>query len=270
MAYACRIVADSFSPSLVRLTTFEVTYPRFVHSELMTHRMFSRNSSSSRAIPIEKMIKQVQDDPAGPVWWGKNQAGMQALEELTGIQLANGRRLWLEARDAAVESAYRMMDRESCGAHKQIVNRLLEPWMWITVLVTATEWVNFFNLRCHPAAQPEIRKIAEMMKHEYNKTTSMKQSMVHLPFYDEGRDMDIETGLLRMVCVARCARVSYLTHEGQRDWQKDAELARTLAGNGHWSPFEHVADALKDPRQRSGNFIGWKQYREEVDPNFIK
>ncbi len=268
MSYSCKIIADSMSSVGKRITTFEITYPRFVHSELMTHRMFSRNSSSSRAIPIEKMIEQVVSDPAGPVWWGKNQKGMQAAEELTGENLWWSQEEWLLARDRAVQSVKKL---SAYQLHKQISNRRLEPWMWITVLVTATEFDNFFNLRCHPAAQPEIRRIAEMMKYEYLGALKMDiHSYEHLPFYNPDEDGDIPLNLLKQVCVARCARVSYLTHDGKRDWARDIELAQSLMTNGHWSPFEHVAFALDDPKQRSGNFIGWKQYREEVDTNFIK
>lgn len=135
MGYECRILLDSINTSGDRLTTFQITYPRFVHCELMTHRVFSRNSSSSRAIPIEKMIEQVENDPVIPVYWGKNQRGMQATEELTGVVRERAIEKWLDARDCAVDHAREM--HLNC-VHKQIVNRILEPWMWITVLVSAT------------------------------------------------------------------------------------------------------------------------------------
>jgi thymidylate synthase ThyX len=265
MAYACHIELDSVGPSGDRLTTFVVTYPRFVHSELLTHRMLSRNSSSSRAIPIEKMIEQVMSDPVLPVWWGKNQKGMQAREELIDEARAGAESYWLAARDEAVLRA-RML--HGVGLHKQIVNRLLEPWMWITVIVSATEWDNFFKLRCHPDAQPEIRRIAEMMQEAYkiNVPTRIDTGGWHLPFIQAG-DGVLTFTKAKKISTARCARVSYLTHDGRRDFDEDVKLHDQLKGGsgvGHWSPFEHVAMAMATPR-RSGNFIGWTQYREEAE-----
>ena len=161
MTIEAKVVLDSISEEGVRLTTMELTYPRFIHAEFMTHRVFSRNASSSRAIPVEKMIERVKKEPAEPVHWGKNQPGMQANEELQWDALVQTRKAWLEARDAAVKFAARMHE---LGAHKQIVNRVLEPFSHITVLVTATEWDNFFALRCHPDADPTMRTLAEAMR----------------------------------------------------------------------------------------------------------
>lgn len=259
--YKCKILADSISSYDVRLTTFEITYPRFVHSELMTHRMFSRNSASSRAIPIKAMIQNVLDDPVLPVWWGKNQAGMQAKEELIGTDLDIAKDDWLFARDTAVNWARAMSDT---GVHKQIVNRLLEPWMWITVIVSATEWANFFHLRCHPDAQPEIQKIAYMMRDLYTSNTPTLTE-IHLPLLQpEDIALDGQWGILKRVCTGRCARVSYLTHDGKRDLQADIDLCTRLQESGHWSPFEHIATAC-DPEVFYGNFKGWLQFRKEFE-----
>lgn len=272
MGYACKIIADSVSPAGKRLTTFEVTYPRFVHAELLTHRMLSRNSSSSRAIPVKKLMDQVLNDPVMPVYWGSNKPGMQAGGELGGAPLAASRDEWLRARDHAVQHASAL---EGLGLHKQIANRLLEPWMFITVLVSATEWENFFRLRCHPAAQPEIRHIAEMMRSAYDASTPvlMHPGAWHAPFFKHtdlrGGDVEAQEQDVLKICVARCARVSYLTHDGQHDPAKDVALADSLATNGHWSPFEHVAQALDDPNERVGNFLGWRQLRADVDPNYL-
>lgn len=276
MPYACRIEADSRSSRGKRITTFVLTYPRFVHAELMTHRMFSRNSSSSRAIPIEKMIEQVKADPAGPVWWGRNQKGMQAHEELLDWEKEEALATWLSARDEAVAHAERLIE---LAAHKQIVNRLLEPWMWITVIVTATEYDNWFALRAPQEgpvdpkfpAQPELQQIAVMMRDAYRASVPVTRDH-HLPFHDPERDHDVPTGQLGLVCTARCARVSYLTHDGRRDPQRDVELATSLTQNRHWSPFEHVAYAadLEDEDRRSGNFIGCVQLRELYDGSFIR
>lgn len=258
MAYECKVVLDSVNPGLDRLTTLEVTYPRFVHAEMLTHRMFSRNSSSSRAIPIAKLIQRVKEDPAGPIWWGKNQKGMKAEKELKGLELELAQSTWLAARDSAVVYAEGM---ETIGVHKQIVNRIIEPWMWITVIITATEWTNFFNLRCHPDAQPEIRHIAEMMEEARQDSVpqGLKIGEWHIPYLVED-DMDRPTGELLGLSAARCARVSYLTHDGEHNPKRDLIIYHHLATNGHWSPLEHQAMAMVDSTF-AANFLGWSQFR---------
>lgn len=264
MAYSAKILADSMAPCGARLITFEATYPRMVHSEAMTHRQLSRNAASSRAIPIAKMIEAVQNDPAMPVWWGKNQAGMQAREELTGEQLEAAKSEWLYARDRAVAHAMRL---SATGLHKQIVNRVLEPWMWITVIISATEWENFFALRDHPDAQPEIAHVARMMNEARRASVPRRllvgewhTPMVNMDEFSDLLDADIDPCA---VSVGRCARVSYLTHDGRRDLLEDVKLHDRLVGSTppHMSPFEHVACALDTPA-RSGNYIGFRQYRK--------
>ncbi len=264
MTYSCHILADSQGPNDVRLTTFEITYPRFVHSELMTHRVFSRNAASSRAIPIDKMIQQVEQNPAMPVWWGKNQSGMQAQEELNAAEKMAARCTWLAARDEAVLKAREL---QRIGAHKQIVNRLIEPWMWITVLVTATEWANFFALRNHEDAQPEIREIARTMEDVYNSTTPrrLRQGDWHMPLMDDLEQLKetFSESDICLIAVGRCARVSYLTHAGVRDPKADLALAQRLQDSGHMSPFEHLAQALhRINRSFYGNLRGWMQFRK--------
>jgi thymidylate synthase ThyX len=272
--YSVRIIADSISLIGKRITTFELTYPRFIHSELLTHRLLSKNSASSRAIPVKKMLENIRNDPAMPVFWGKNQSGMQAAEELDEVSKARAKEMWLIARDAAVEAAEFMM---KVGLHKQIANRPTEPWMFITVLCTSTEWENFYNLRDSEFAQPEIAWVAREMKkkHAESKPEPLHDGEWHLPLlteedwandiwqfaHDKGMHPD---EVCKLVSAGRCARVSYLTHEGKRDLQEDINLALRLSKSGHWSPFEHVAQAL--PRlTRVGNFIGWKQFRKEFE-----
>lgn len=279
--YHAKILLDSIGPSGKRITTFELRYPRFVHAELMTHRLFSRNSASSRAIPIEKLIRQVLDEPASPVWWGKNQGGMQAREELDADALLHAKWQWLLGRDEAVATARALA---SHGVHKQIVNRVIEPWMFITVLVTATEYDNWFGLRDHPDAQPEIAWIARLMRktREEHEPALLMAGEWHLPLLDravreggsdrgESFDLEVEGFApedLKFISAGRCARVSYLTHDGKRDPRADADLARKLAAAGHWSPYEHVAQALSEPTP-SGNFVGWKQFRKEFENEHI-
>jgi hypothetical protein len=270
MAYGVKILADSMGPNGHRITTWELTYPRFVHAELMTHRLFSRNSASSRAIPTKKLMRQVRLDPAMPVWWGKNQSGMQAREELAGWRKRLATFLWLETRWLALLAAWLMM---KAGLHKQIANRVLEPWMFITVIGTATELDNWFRLRCHPDAQPEIGWVARRMKELYDSSqpTFLKAGDWHVPMVDfvEHFEMGHDWDLIRKVAVARLARVSYLTHDGRKSYEEDTKLHDRLAEDGHWSPFEHVAQAQPQSINRwSGNFHGWTQYREIKDPNF--
>jgi hypothetical protein len=259
----------------------------------MTHRLFSRNSASSRAIPTKKLMRQIRREPACPVWWGKNQSGMQAREELSGFRLWLVQRGWLAARWGALAAA-RVLS--ALGFHKQIANRLLEPWMFITVIVTATEFDNWFKLRCHPDAQPEIGWVAKEMKRQYeeHKPEFLHYGQWHMPLilpeeYKEAFDKGEPYPDFQKVSAGRCARVSYLTHDGKRDMAEDEKLADKLMVSGHWSPFEHVAQALPAMRcpasawrescdcggnstasDWSGNLRGWLQYRETVDTNFTK
>lgn len=277
MSYAAKVLADSLNTCGDRLITLELTYPRLIHSEFMTHRVFSRNSASSRAIPFEKMVKRVLDHPVLPVFWGKNQAGMQAYEEIADKDTATAK--WLEARDAAVAKA---MELHAFGVHKQIVNRLLEPWMWITVVCSGTNFEHFLSLRQPRGAgvlfdpefpaQPEIQVIASLAYQAINgsQPKCLKAGDWHLPFIAENEwtDRALDWMMLRKVSVARCARVSYLTHDGHRDIQKDIELHDRLATSGHWSCFEHQAEALSESKW-IGNFRGFKQYRKEFPNEFV-
>lgn len=270
-----KIIADSISQTNARLTTFQLIYPRMVHAELMTHRVFSRNASSSRAIPVAKIIQQVIDNPAMPVYWGKNQKGMQAREELTGEDLERAKKVWLEARDDAVMHARKLVDTD---LHKQIANRILEPWHHIHVVVTATDFDNFFALRCHPDAQPEIKVLAEQMRDLFfeNKPSELGPSMWHLPYVaTAGLFVPANDKSLIKACVARCARVSYMTHDNQNPTlEKDVELHDQLLSSVHMSPFEHPATPMTDPTQYSGNFRGWVQYRKTIKnecyTNYVK
>jgi thymidylate synthase ThyX len=242
-----------------------VRYPRFIHSEMMTHRVFSRNAASSRAIPIKKMIAAVREEPALPVYWGRNQTGMSAREAVTPEVEALARAEWESALEDALAHAERLAEKD-IDLHKQLVNRLLEPFAWITVIITATDWANFFTQRCHPDAQPEIKHVAEMMLAQYRASIPAPVALGrwHLPLIqDDERTLPDEQ--LCKLSVARCARVSYLTHDGKRDIERDLDLYEKLLGggaNGHWSPFEHVATPALDAQARSGNFTGWEQYRK--------
>lgn len=273
MDYNAKVLADSLAPKHgKRLTTLQVTMPRMILAEFNTHRMFGRSSASSRAIPVEKRIKSVLDDPFVPDAFAKNQRGMQAAESLDTVQLEAARHIWLAGRDKAVEAARALV---GLGVHKQWANRLIEPFCWHVVIVTATEWENFFNLRCHPAAQPEMRRTAEAMRDAMavsQPVQFLSRDEWHLPLW--GFEGDAEWYFERAcgktdisnikVSVGRCARVSYLTHDGRRDLDADVRLHDELLGNGHMSPAEHQARPHPDPTHRSGNLVGWVQYRKTL------
>jgi hypothetical protein len=240
MAYECAIIADSISPDGVRLTSMAVTYQRFIHGELMTHRMFSRNAASSRAIPISKMLARVLEDTARPVHWGANQPGMQADNQVEGEALLICQRAWDISRDMAINAAKTM---DHAGLHKQVGNRLLEPYQWMTTLVTATELSNYFALRSHADAQPEFQVIARMMRDAYeaSQPTPLAYGQWHLPLVDAAEMAAAPDLDWLKISAGRCARVSYLTHDGRRDPQADITLYERLVGGGHMSPLEHVA-----------------------------
>jgi thymidylate synthase ThyX len=262
MGYAARVLLDSISDAGVRLTTMEVTFPRFVLSEFNTHRVLSRNSASSRAIPTSKLIERVVAEPVLPLEWGRNKAGMSATDVLDAREEEEGKRLWLEARDAAVAHARQLMELK---VHKQVLNRVLEPYMWHTVIVTATEWSNFFELRCSPNAQPEICEAASRMRAALDESRPRRVAAGewHLPLVqDDERALDIE--IQKKISAARCARVSYLTHDGSRSIDKDVELYDRLRIDRHLSPFEHVATPADDTAFHA-NFRGWVQLRASIE-----
>jgi thymidylate synthase ThyX len=257
-----KVVCDSVGQHGIRLTTFSLIYPRWILAELNTHRVFSRNSASSRAIPVKKIIQAVQDNPAVPVFWGKNQPGMQADELLSPEQQLQALQHWIAARDAVLPHVQAMLD---IGLHKQTANRALEPWMHAQTIVSATEWDNFFNLRRHPAAQPEFRQLAVAMAGAMQASTprNLQAGDWHLPYADLAK---AELPVALQCSVARCARVSYLTHESTVPSEdKDIATHDRLLANGHMSPFEHQAMCCEDS-ELHGNFRGFKQYRKFI-PN---
>lgn len=286
---SAEIIADSINEHGNRLTTFVLTFPRIVLAEFNTHRVLSRNSASSRAIPFEKMVKMVEEDPFIPIKWMKDHKGMQGTEYFEDeADIATRIFEWKSARDFAVSRAKIMSTN---GVTKQICNRLLEPFMWHTVICTATEWENFFALRAHEAAEIHIQQLAYEMLHEYtrNKPKQLKAGEWHIPFGDKitniqmnqqfGRTIKREEGLnlAIKIATARCARVSYLNFEGKDDYEADIKLHDNLLSSGHMSPFEHCARAMnieeyyQDDRGIGlsdkmtgwcGNFRGFIQYRK--------
>lgn len=264
MTTSAEIILDSVSPDGVRLTTMELCYHRFIHSEFMTHRVFSRNSASSRAIPVAKQIKMIEEDIAYPISWPAEQKGMSGGDELTGLDLEHAQNEWRRASFNAIKHARRLVD---LGLHKSVVNRLLEPFMWHRVIVTATDWDNFYGLRCSPKAMPEIRLVAEMMR-EVQRTSVprlLNYGEWHTP-YIQPDDLGLGDLLTPKVSAARCARVSYLTHDGKRDYDADLNLYDRLTSDDppHASPLEHVATPTQPGYMALGNFRGWTQLRHTV------
>ena len=288
-ANSVKIICDSISPQDHRLTTFELRYPKFIHGEFLTHRLFSRNASSSRAIPTAKYIEEARLDGlrATPVFWGKNQKGMSATEELTGDQLLGAQFEW---RQAALDAANRAVLLLNQGAHKQIVNRILEPFLHINVVMTSCEpgLMNFFGLRLDAGAQPEMRALAEAMwtKYREGEPTPLKPGEWHLPYVDWRQFMAVERNLIPdnemtidkhlqiaiRVSVARCARVSYKSFETGKvsTVEEDLKLYDRLIGTQpiHASPAEHQASPDTDVRlvehrsRVSGrdNFEEWSEW----------
>lgn len=265
--YSAKILADSLNPVGVRLTTLEVTFPRFILAEFNTHRVLSRSSASSRAIPVAKRIGAVLASRFVPDGFGENCPGMQAAKPLGYVRNGLARATWIALMGASALGAWVM---RRIGVHKQHANRPLETYSWQTAIVTATDWDNFFALRCHADAQPEFQRIATMMRDAMAASEPRKLAAGewHVPF---GEDLQLlqAGGFIHdeilLIAIGRSARVSYATHDGRRDPRADIELAERLAKSGHMSPFEHVAYANKDDAF-VGNFRGFTQYRKCI-PN---
>lgn len=241
---SAKIVADSINPNGDRLTTFVCTGPRYILAEVNTHRMLSRNAASSRAIPTQKLLKRIRENPVLPAQWGSNKAGMQSGAVLEGDEAQAIRDLWLEAAAQNATYAEKLTD---LGLHKQWANRWLEPAMQWTGLISSTDWRNFFALRAHPDAQPDFQELAFKMLKLYleNVPEDLAWGEWHLPFGDQlEASWDLETRM--QVCTSRAARLSYLTFEGELDVEKDKSLYKQLmlAHPLHASPAEHPAQAV--------------------------
>lgn len=264
-----RVLADSLNLNGVRLTTLEVAIPRVVLAEFNTHRAFSRNSASSRAIPISKIMDRVKGDPYIPRNFSLNTKGMSAKEYITvsDPRYPEAVAWWLGQRDNAIAGALKGMEM---GLHKQVVNRLLEPWMWQTIIVSSTDWDNFFQLRLakddldNPLADIAIFDGALQMNYAIAESVPsvLAWNEWHLPLTGFEGDGSLKKTDLIKVSVARCARVSYLTHDGTRDTGADITLFNRLKESRHMSPFEHVAHPAVG---RFGNFQGWEQARQLVE-----
>ena len=260
MNITAKVIADT-AVNNQRVTTLELEYPRFIHSELMTHRVFSRNAASSRAIPIKKLIEQVEENTVMPIYT-RNQKGMQGEVITNGrdIHLANC--VWLKAMISAVEYA---KDLDELGIHKQVANRILEPFQHIKTIVTATDWENFFTLRLHEDADPHIYALAKTMKEAMDASTVENAvngyeelDFWHIPYIDNKTYEDIKEFIYGhqvtaskndvlfialLVSASCCAQVSYRTLD--TDVGKAIRIGKQLLFSEpeHASPFEHQATA---------------------------
>lgn len=269
------VIADSISSYGIRITTLQLKYHLYFHNEFLTHRVLSRNAASSRAIPVVRLIEQVRNDPAIPIRWGLNQPGMQATKDHNDPEKA--RATWLKAASSAAEQAECLNE---LGLHKQIVNRVLAPFQWMHTIVTATEWDNFFDLRCHPDAQPEFQALANAIRTAMDESSPVERASSiqrvtaswHLPYVSDDERANIHPRTLPKISAARCARVSYLKHDGTKpSVHDDLTLFERLVGSKplHASPIEHQACAASSVA-RSRNFFGWHQYRDLFESGLMK
>ena len=281
--FHAKVIADSINQDGIRITSMECRYWRAIHSELMTHRAFARNAASSRAIPFYRFghsvtgdsgpvpnctYSMIDNDPFYPLFIGAEQKGMQSGEELSDDKRLQALKIIADMKTYCLQKC---LDLYKLDVHKSIINRYLEPWSYITVIITATEWNNFFRLRVHPAAEKHFNLLASLVKEAM--TISIPEELTvgewHLPYItDVERTAPIKYDIatLKKISAARCARVSYLTHDGKRDPQSDLDLfAKLIERNDdviHASPLEHVAQASSEYEQ-SGPFKGLKQFRKE-------
>lgn len=309
------ILASASNTGSPPIYTIRMRYPRPIHGEIMTHRVFGRNSRSSRAVPVRTMLNEVKNSPFVPWHWGKNQKGMQASEECNEIvnpmpimkaavydpyelpYEITREQTWLHACNHMVATAEALMN---AGYHKQIVNRLLEPFSWIDTLITATQWQNFLWLRDHKDAEPHLQDLARLVKQAIVEAEiqMLEEDQWHLPYItnadrhqllvDSGRlageryqkivGTNDHFDWLKMISAARCARISYMPFDGNASYERELERYNALVSSDrvHASPLEHqaspdnfnAANGKWDHSQFHGNLTGWIQARKLV-PNEV-
>lgn len=282
-----QVIADSISPQGIRLTTLQFRQPRMVHADFMTHRAFSRNARSSRAVPTARLLAE---DPYIPHFM-KNQPGMMASAELSRQEAELAEEIWLNMARHVRHGVQRLNE---LGVHKQWANRPLEWFGYIDVLVTSTDWTNYLALRTDEAAQPEIQQVAVAIQRELivNRPGLLHRGEWHLPYIrsEDWNSIHLETytremlvEVLKKISAARCARLSIKPFDGNDTIE--AELARydKLVGSmpKHMSPLEHQATPdtwathAWDPAgwansKLHGNFTGWIQYRKTIPGENVK
>jgi hypothetical protein len=291
-----KIIADSINQEGNRMVTMEIEYPRFILAELNTHRMLSKNSASSRAIPVQTMHTHIRQNPAQPVSWGRNQSGMKAREQIDATDTVEAMLIWEQAMDTAIDYSQQLAELD---VHKQIVNRITEPWMTMKTVISGTEWNNFFYLRAHPDAQPEIQLLASKMKEVYINSVSqlLHPGEWHLPYITTARNTsgrleyfdpngETLTALeARVVSASCCAQVSYRRNDFSLEKAEKIFALIIESEPCHASPVEHQATPMDiDTMCRfepetwgpgvthvsansdlwSGNLRGWIQFRKTI------
>ena len=308
MGYFVRVERYSISPRGHKLASFVITYPRVCLAEVYTHRLVydtghapgmwngeegvyltertaerdqSKNSASSRAISLEKFVSKIQDDPYVPTW-SMQQKGMQG-EQLTDEQKISHANQWcLRMRDQMITGARALHE---LGVHKQDCNRYLEPWQWVTQIVTSSRWDNYFALRCHHMAFPPFRKIARMMYLALRKETptQLDYGQWHLPFVPLEEQMTVKywPGVVQhdpdefpieiKRSAARCAWISYENADKIATDEAILSTYKRLFSEipVHASPVEHQASPMHmttesvRPELKS-NLAGWVQARKLI------
>lgn len=268
-----KVIADSISKEGKRITTFELIYPRFIHAEMLRHRVFSRTVESSRAKPIKKNLDEVRINPVLPRHLTLNEPGMVGTKEITDFNKKEDIYDSLAMLANMTVTAIEYLEQEY-HLHKQVLNRYLEPFLNTKEVVTSTEWDNFFTLRLAPDAEPHIQELAALMKEglEQSIPKLVKTNGVHLPYVTEEEKSKYPINTLMKISSARCARCSYKLYDGTTDVEKDLALYEKLRKGKHLSPMEHVAIAdYKDydgnwaNPEYHGNFVGWCQHRKYVE-----
>lgn len=268
-----KVIADSISKEGKRITTFELIYPRFIHAEMLRHRVFSRTVESSRAKPIKKNLDEVRINPVLPRHLTLNEPGMVGTKEITDLNKREDIYDSLAMLAHMTVTAIEFLEQEY-HLHKQVLNRYLEPFLNTKEVVTSTEWDNFFTLRLASDAEPHIQDLAALMKKglEQSIPKLVKENGVHLPYVTEEEKSKYPINTLMKISSARCARCSYKLYDGTTNIEKDLALYEKLRKGKHLSPMEHVAIAdYKDydgnwaNPEYHGNFVGWCQHRKYVE-----
>jgi hypothetical protein len=241
------------------LITFEIEYPRFILAEVNTHCMLEKNSASSRAVPIKTQCELIRNNPAMPVHWGKNQAGMVAEQELDDLTIEYAVEGWKSAMIGAVMDVEYL---EKLGVHKQIANRISEPWQRMKTVISGTEWANFFYLRNHPDAQPEFQELARVMQEamQQSKPMELVAGEWHVPYVE--RERNIYGGALayftngvqlsptdaRIVSASCCAQVSYRKNDDTLEKARQVFERLNIGSSdkpAHASPTTHQGTPIK-------------------------
>lgn len=270
-----KVIADSISKVGQRMITLEIEYPRWILAELNTHRMLSKNSASSRAIPIKTLHKHIQEFTAIPVYWGKNQSGMVAEEELSKLEQESAEAIWVSARDVAIRYAATL---DALKLHKQTTNRITEPWMMMKTVISGTEWNNLIWLRHHPDAQPEFRELARCILEAITASVPVRLApgQWHLPyvevvttggsqlFFSSGAEISLEDAVT--ISASCCAQVSYRKNDDSLEKAKDIYSKLNIGSEtdpAHASPLEHQARVMKNAAPSS--LFGWEEGATHID-----